>query len=75
MSGTFLPGRKQNTHVPHTEERIPQAYYVLERLGFGTGAFKQLTRKYAEEKFNPTTPDVEDVRYVFSQRIVSLYTE
>lgn len=48
-----------------TAERLPQAYYALERLGFDTGAFEQLTRKYTEENFNPTTPDVEDVRYVF----------
>ncbi|OJJ83943.1 triglyceride lipase [Aspergillus glaucus CBS 516.65] len=44
-------------------ERLPQAYYALERLGFETGAFAQLTQKYAVEKFNPTTPDIEDVRY------------
>lgn len=47
-------------------ERLPQAYYALERLGFETGAFAQLTQKYATEKFNPTTPDIEDVRYVYS---------
>lgn len=47
-------------------ERLPQAYYALERLGFETGAFAQLTQKYAAERFNPTTPDIEDVRYVYS---------
>lgn len=49
-----------------TAERLPQAYYALERLGFETGAFAQLTQKYAAEKFNPTTPDIENVRYVCS---------
>lgn len=42
---------------------MAQAFYILKRLGFDTEAFQQLTRKYAAEVFNPTTPDAEDVRY------------
>lgn len=42
---------------------MAQAYYILERLGFDTEAFEQLTQKYAAETFNPTTPDVPGVRY------------
>lgn len=32
-------------------------------LGFETGAFSQLTRKYMLETFNPKTPDVDGTRY------------
>ncbi|KAF7594400.1 hypothetical protein BBP40_009381 [Aspergillus hancockii] len=45
------------------DERLPQLYYALERMKFETGAFSQLTREYMEKTFNPTTPDVENVRY------------
>lgn len=42
---------------------IPRVYKLVERFGFGTGAFKQLTRKYMREEFNPRTPDAPGVRY------------
>ncbi|OJJ96151.1 hypothetical protein ASPACDRAFT_81405 [Aspergillus aculeatus ATCC 16872] len=45
------------------DDRLAQLYYALERLGIDTGAFAQLTRDYMQNTFNPTTPDVEDVRY------------
>ncbi|KAB8203709.1 Alpha/Beta hydrolase protein [Aspergillus parasiticus] len=45
------------------DERLAQVYYALEQIKFETGAFSQLTRDYMEKTFNPTTPDVEDVRY------------
>jgi triacylglycerol lipase len=38
-------------------------YGVLGRVGLGTQAFAQLTRRYVVEEFNPSTPDREDVRY------------
>ncbi|KAF2736491.1 alpha/beta-hydrolase [Polyplosphaeria fusca] len=38
-------------------------YKVLERFGFETGAFSQLTRRYMQETFNPETPDIECVKY------------
>jgi triacylglycerol lipase len=44
-------------------ERIPGIYKLVEGIGFETGAFSQLTRKYMEEDFNPKTPDDPDVRY------------
>ncbi|QQK43795.1 Arrestin-like, N-terminal [Penicillium digitatum] len=44
-------------------DRLPQIYYALHRLNVETGAFSQLTRKYMTETFNPTTPDMDDVRY------------
>ncbi|KAJ5273871.1 hypothetical protein N7478_008996 [Penicillium angulare] len=44
-------------------DRLPQIYYTLNRLSVETGAFAQLTRKYMSETFNPSTPDVNDVRY------------
>ncbi|GAB1196152.1 hypothetical protein APSETT444_005419 [Aspergillus pseudonomiae] len=46
------------------DERLAQVYYALEQIKFETGAFSQLTRNYMEKTFNPTTPDVEDVRYL-----------
>lgn len=42
---------------------MPQVNNMLEYFGFQTGAFRQLTRSYMAEKFNPRTPDVEGVRY------------
>ncbi|CAG7917340.1 unnamed protein product [Penicillium olsonii] len=42
---------------------LPQIYYALNRLKVETGAFSQLTRKYMNETFNPSTPDVADVQY------------
>ncbi|KAE8351871.1 hypothetical protein BDV28DRAFT_149572 [Aspergillus coremiiformis] len=44
-------------------ERLAQLYYALDQIKFETGAFSQLTREYMEKTFNPTTPDIEDVRY------------
>ncbi|PWY77104.1 triacylglycerol lipase [Aspergillus heteromorphus CBS 117.55] len=43
--------------------RLTQLYYALDRFKVETGAFAQLTRDYMETTFNPTTPDIEDVRY------------
>ena len=42
---------------------IPMIYRAFESMGFGTGAFEQLTRKYMQEQFNPKTPDDPGVRY------------
>lgn len=45
------------------DERLPQVYYLLNRLNVETGAFEQLTRKFMRGIFNPATPDEVDVRY------------
>ncbi|RAL04336.1 triglyceride lipase [Aspergillus ibericus CBS 121593] len=45
------------------DDRLTQLYYALDRLKVETGAFAQLTRGYMANTFNPTTPDIEDVRY------------
>ncbi|KAE8377457.1 Alpha/Beta hydrolase protein [Aspergillus bertholletiae] len=45
------------------DDRLAQVYYALEQMRVETGAFSQLTRDYMEKTFNPSTPDVEDVRY------------
>ncbi|PBP25470.1 triacylglycerol lipase [Diplocarpon rosae] len=42
---------------------IPHFYKLFERVGMGTGAFKQLTKKYMQEEFNPRTPDARGVQY------------
>jgi triacylglycerol esterase/lipase EstA (alpha/beta hydrolase family) len=42
---------------------VRNLYAALEFFGVETGAFRQLTPTYMEEKFNPRTPDVEGVRY------------
>lgn len=44
-------------------ENLPTVYKLVERLGFSTGAFSQLTRKYMREEFNQKTPDDEHTRY------------
>jgi triacylglycerol lipase len=43
--------------------RIPMIYRAFESIGFGTGAFEQLTRKYMQGEFNPKTADDPGVRY------------
>ncbi|KAI9735419.1 MAG: hypothetical protein M1818_006425 [Claussenomyces sp. TS43310] len=43
--------------------RLPYLYKLVEATGLGTGAFKQLTRRYMAEEFNPKTPDDATVRY------------
>ncbi|KAF9886420.1 hypothetical protein FE257_011452 [Aspergillus nanangensis] len=48
---------------PSTDDRVSQVYNALKELKIETGAFEQLTREYMENTFNPTTPDVEGVRY------------
>ncbi|PYI05700.1 triacylglycerol lipase [Aspergillus sclerotiicarbonarius CBS 121057] len=45
------------------DDRLTQLYYALDRLKVESGAFAQLTRGYMMNIFNPTTPDMEDVRY------------
>jgi triacylglycerol lipase len=45
------------------EARVPKLYKAVEGVGFGTGAFMQLTRKYMQEEFNPKTPDAPGVKY------------
>ncbi|OJJ08676.1 hypothetical protein ASPVEDRAFT_144353 [Aspergillus versicolor CBS 583.65] len=60
------------------DERLAQLYYVLEQIKVETGAFSQLTREYMEKSFNPSTPDVEDVRYfsygaVMEERFWSMF--
>lgn len=42
---------------------LPRIYKFVEGLGYSTGAFSQLTRKYMLEEFNPKTPNKEGVRY------------
>ncbi|EME82756.1 uncharacterized protein MYCFIDRAFT_188044 [Pseudocercospora fijiensis CIRAD86] len=42
---------------------IPRLYKVLEFFGMETGAFRQLTREYMANNYNPRTPDVEGVKY------------
>lgn len=44
-------------------KRLPYLYKLVEATGLETGAFKQLTRKYMIEEFNPKTPDDPTVRY------------
>ncbi|KAL4930524.1 triglyceride lipase [Aspergillus undulatus] len=44
-------------------DRLAQLYYLLEQVKIESGAFAQLTREYMEKEFNPSTPDIEDVRY------------
>ncbi|KAI1336566.1 triacylglycerol lipase [Xylariaceae sp. FL0016] len=44
-------------------DSLPTVYKFVEGIGMDTGAFKQLTRKYMVEKFNPDTPDDPNVRY------------
>lgn len=43
--------------------RLPTVYRMLNAMKLETGAFRQLTRKYMLETFNPTVPDLEGVRY------------
>ncbi|KAI9368284.1 Alpha/Beta hydrolase protein [Aspergillus egyptiacus] len=45
------------------DDRLAQLYYLLDRIRIETGAFSQLTREYMEQDFNPSTPDIHDVRY------------
>ncbi|EFR03053.1 hypothetical protein MGYG_06051 [Nannizzia gypsea CBS 118893] len=45
------------------EERISQAYFLLGCLGLENGAFKQLTRKYLAQTFNPDVVNVDNVKY------------
>ncbi|KAK7429630.1 lipase 2 [Neonectria magnoliae] len=42
---------------------LPRLYGAIERAGFGTAAFAQLTRRYMQDEFNPATRDRPDVRY------------
>jgi triacylglycerol lipase len=45
------------------DDRLPEIYKLLERIGMGTGAFEQLTSTYMKNNFNPRTPDDPDVSY------------
>ena len=42
---------------------IPRVYKILEFFGLESGAFRQLTGDYMNDKFNPRTPDVEGIKY------------
>lgn len=42
---------------------VPKVYKALDFIGMETGAFKQLTREYMADSFNPRTPDAEGTRY------------
>ncbi|KAL3469444.1 Alpha/Beta hydrolase protein [Aspergillus californicus] len=60
------------------DDRLAQLYYLLEQIKIESGAFSQLTREYMDQTFNPSTPDVEDVRYfsygaVMEPRIWSIF--
>lgn len=45
------------------ETNLPYVYRGIKAIGFGTGAFSQLTTKYMQQEFNPKTPDDPRVRY------------
>ncbi|KAJ8123538.1 hypothetical protein ONZ43_g544 [Nemania bipapillata] len=45
------------------DQRLPEIYRLLERVGMETGAFEQLTSTYMENSFNPRTPDDPRVSY------------
>jgi triacylglycerol lipase len=46
------------------DANLPYFYRAFKILGLGSsGAFRQLTRKYMQEEFNPKTPDDPKVRY------------
>ncbi|KAL2864914.1 triglyceride lipase [Aspergillus lucknowensis] len=45
------------------DDRLTQLYYLLEKIRIESGAFSQLTHEYMEKTFNPSTPDVDGVRY------------
>lgn len=47
---------------PSIATYLPRIYEALGRLRIQTGAFRQLTRRYMNEDFNPNTPDREGVR-------------
>jgi triacylglycerol lipase len=42
---------------------LPYMYKLVKATGLGTGAFKQLTRQFMIETFNPKTPDDPSVQY------------
>lgn len=42
---------------------LPSLYGAIERFGFDTAAFAQLTRRYMVDEFNAATPDAADTRY------------
>ena len=44
-------------------QRLPRVYRAMAVLGLDSGAFSQLTRAYMRDSFNPSTPDVDGVRY------------
>ncbi len=59
---------------------LHKMYKAFDALGISRGAFSQLTRKYIQEEFNPTTPDVEGTRYFsygarFSPRLWSAFRQ
>lgn len=59
---------------------LPTVYKALEFFGIETAAFRQLTEEYMRDKFNPRTPDVEDVRYYsfgasFQPQITSVFRQ
>jgi triacylglycerol lipase len=45
------------------ETNLPRIYRAFERVGLGTGAFRQLTREYMTGTFNLKTPDAPSTRY------------
>lgn len=47
---------------PFSAAYLPKIYEALGRLRIPTGSFRQLTRTYMNEDFNPKTPDREGVR-------------
>lgn len=49
------------TNIPSAT--LTQLYDILHRMQMRTGAFKQLTTTYMTQTFNPSTPDLPDVRY------------
>ncbi|KAI1154469.1 Alpha/Beta hydrolase protein [Nemania diffusa] len=45
------------------DQRLPEIYKLLERVGMETGAFEQLTSTFMKDNFNPRTPDDPGVSY------------
>jgi hypothetical protein len=60
----------ENKHASHNHElkvwetvnRFRKFTRVLDNFKISSFAFGQLTRKYMQEEFNPTVPDIEGVR-------------
>lgn len=59
----------RDSSLPVIEERLSQLYFILGRLGLQNGAFKQLTRKYLAQTFNPDVVNVDNVKYKLTNAV------